>query len=130
MTVTRTRRVCRPQRRSLVRGGTLSDPSSPGVTERSPCHVVPPSTHEVELHEYRQHVTWTAPVEFSSAPSAEVIVRGTVFVLACREDRCLAPKTYEFQARLRVDPAPSFGRSGPGTVVGGYCYSTSPTRPD
>src|SRR5262249_59666393 len=62
--------------------------------------------------------TWTAPVEFSSAPGAERVVQGSVFAQACREDRCLAPKTYEFKAPLRNDPVPSHGRSGQGAAVG------------
>ena len=64
----------------------------------------------VELHEYEGRVTWTVPVEFSSAPSAELVVRGTVFAQACQEDRCLAPKTYEFKASLRTDSVPQTDR--------------------
>ena len=51
-------------------------------TPSRPPKVVKHQTLEVEPHEYRQQVTWTAPVEFSSAPGAELIVRGAVFVQA------------------------------------------------
>jgi suppressor for copper-sensitivity B len=88
-------------------------------TPSQPPRIVKHPTLQVELHEYEGQVTWTAPVVFSSTPSAELILRGTVFAQACQKDRCLAPKTYEFQAHLRVDPVPSHGRSGPVTAGGG-----------
>ena len=94
-------------------------------TPSRPPKIVKHPTLEVELHEYEGQVTWTAPVEFSSAPSAELVVQGTVFAQACQEDRCLAPKTYEFKASLRADPVPSHGRSGQGAAVGGADASKS-----
>jgi len=94
-------------------------------TPSRPPRIVKHPTLGVELHEYEGQVTWTAPVEFSSTPSAELVVQGTVFAQACQADRCLAPKTYEFKASLRTDPVPSHGRSGQGAVVGGADASKS-----
>jgi thiol:disulfide interchange protein DsbD len=94
-------------------------------TPSRPPRIVKHPTLGVELHEYHGRVTWTAPVEFSTTPSAELAVRGTVFAQACQEDRCLAPKTYEFKAPLRADPVPSQGRSGQGATVGGADASKS-----
>ena len=83
-----------------------------------PPRIVQHPTLGVELHEYQGQVTWTAPVEFSSAPGAERVVQGTVFAQACQEDRCLAPKTYAFRTPLSADSVPSHGRSSQGAVVG------------
>ena len=94
-------------------------------TPSRPPRIVNHPTLGVELHEYEGQVTWTAPVEFSSTPSAELVVQGTVFAQACQADRCLAPKTYEFKASLRTDPVPSHGRSGQGAAVGGADASKS-----
>ena len=94
-------------------------------TPSRPPRIVKHPTLGVELHEYEGQVTWTAPVEFSSTPSAELVVQGTVFAQACQADRCLAPKTYEFKASLRTDPVPSHGRSGQGAAVGGADASKS-----
>ncbi len=94
-------------------------------TPSRPPRIVNHPTLGVELHEYEGQVAWTAPVEFSSAPSAELVVQGTVFAQACQADRCLAPKTYEFKASLRTDPVPSHGRSGQGAAVGGADVSKS-----
>ena len=64
-------------------------------------------------------------VVFSSTPSAELTLSGTVFAQACQQDRCLAPKTYEFRhtfvsilypptaAPARVWPAAALSRSPP-----------------
>ena len=86
-------------------------------TASRPPRIVAHPTLGVEVHEYEGRVTWTAPVEFSSAPDAELVAQGTVFAQACQEDRCLAPKTYEFKAPLRIDPVPSPGRSGQAAAV-------------
>ncbi len=86
-------------------------------TPSRPPRIVEHPTLGVEVHEYEGRVTWTAPVEFSSAADAELVVQGTVFAQACQEDRCLAPKMYEFKAPLRIDPVPSPGRSGQAAAV-------------
>ncbi len=95
----------------VVRVTGVFTPSRPPKIIRHP-------TLGVELHEYEGQVTWTTPVEFSRAPTAEVVVQGTVFAQACQEDRCLAPKMYEFMAPLRTDSAPSHGGSAQGVAVG------------
>ncbi len=87
-------------------------------TPSRPPKIVKHPTLEVELHEYEGQVTWTAPVALSSAPNDELVVQGTVFAQACQEDRCLAPKTYEFKALLRTDLVPSPGHSGQDAAVG------------
>ncbi len=87
-------------------------------TPSRPPRIVNHPTLGVELHEYEGQVTWTAPVEMSSTPSAELVVHGTVFAQACQADRCLAPMTYEFKASLRTDPIPSHGSTGLGRAVG------------
>ena len=87
------------------------------IPSRPPKIIMHP-TLGVELHEYEGQVTWTAPVEFSSVTSAELVVQGTVFAQACQQDRCLAPKTYEFKASLGNDPVQSHGRSNRGPSVG------------
>ena len=101
---------------------TAADSPAVRVTEAftpsRPPRIVKHPTLEVELHEYDGQVTWTAPVEFSSAPSAELVMQGTVFAQACQEDRCLAPKTYEFTARLGTVPVPPHGGSGQGAAAG------------
>src|SRR5262249_19268041 len=94
-------------------------------TPSRPPKIVKHPTLGVELHEYEGQVTWTAPVEFSSALSAELVVQGTVFAQACQEDRCLAPKTYEFKAPLSTDPVPSRSRTGQDRTVGGADASKS-----
>jgi suppressor for copper-sensitivity B len=88
-------------------------------TPSRPPKIIKHPTLEVELHEYEGRVTWSAPVAFSTAPSAGLVVQGTVFAQACQEDRCLAPKTYEFKALLRTDPVPSPDRADRGAAVGG-----------
>jgi YHS domain-containing protein len=97
LTVARTPRVRRCQRRALVRGW---------------------DSLIFDLHEYKGQVTWTAPVNFSSAANTKLAVQGTVFAQACQDDRCLAPKSHEFKAALRADPVPSHGRSSQGAAVG------------
>jgi suppressor for copper-sensitivity B len=83
----------------------ITVPESPAVrvsgafNPSRPPKIVKHPTLGVELHEYEGQVTWTAPVEFSMPPSADLVMRGTVFVQACQEDRCLAPKTYKFECR-------------------------------
>ncbi len=94
-------------------------------TPSQPPKIVNHPTLEVELHEYERQVTWTAPVEFSSAPNTELVVQGTVFTQACQEDRCLAPRTYEFKASIRTDLVPSPGRSGQGAAASGADKSKS-----
>ena len=94
-------------------------------TASRPPKIVKHPTLEVELHEYEGQVTWTAPVEFSQAPSDELVVRGTVFAQACEADRCLAPRTYEFHSPVRTNPVASDGRSGPNAAVGGADASKS-----
>jgi suppressor for copper-sensitivity B len=73
-------------------------------TPSRPPKIIKHPTLEVELHEYEGQVTWTAPVNFSSAPNTQLAVQGTVFAQACQDDRCLAPKSHEFKATLRADP--------------------------
>jgi suppressor for copper-sensitivity B len=87
-------------------------------TPSRPPRIIKHSSLGVPIHEYEGQVTWIAPVEFSSAPSADLVVQGTVFAQACQENRCLAPRTYEFKAPLRTDPAPPYGRSGQGPSGG------------
>jgi Disulphide bond corrector protein DsbC len=94
----------------VVRVTRTFTPSRPPKSIRHP-------TLGVELHEYEGQVTWTALVEFSRVPTAEVVVQGTVIAQACQEDRCLAPKTYEFMTPLRTDSAPSHGGSAQGVAV-------------
>ena len=59
------------------------------------------------------------PCRVLDGPGAGLVVQGTVFAQACQEDRCLAPKTYEFKAPLRTDPVPSPDRADRGAAVGG-----------
>ncbi len=66
-------------------------------TPSQPPKIVKHPTLEVELHEYEQQVTWTAPVEFSSAANSAVVLQGTVFAQACQDDRCLAPEDVRVQ---------------------------------
>jgi suppressor for copper-sensitivity B len=87
-------------------------------TPSRPPKIIKHPTLEVELHEYEGQVTWTAPVNFSSAPNTQLAVQGTVFAQACQDDRCLAPKSHEFKATLRADHVPSHGRSSQGAGVG------------
>jgi len=94
-------------------------------TPSRPPKIVKHATLGIELHEYEGQVTWTAPVAFSSAPSAELVVQGTVFAQACQEDRCLAPRTYEFKAPIHTDLVPSPGRSSPGAAASGADASKS-----
>ncbi len=75
------------------------------TASRQPTIVKHP-TIKVELHQYEGQVTWTAPVEFSMATDAAVTARGTVFVQACEDSRCLAPETYAFKAALVQQPLP------------------------
>jgi suppressor for copper-sensitivity B len=95
----------------VVRVTGAFTPSQPPKIFRHP-------TLEVELHEYERQITWTAPVEFSSAPNSELILQGTVFAQACQDDRCLPPKTYEFKASLPTDPVRLQGRPGEDAAVG------------
>jgi suppressor for copper-sensitivity B len=99
----------------------ISVAESPGVrvtaafTPSHPPKIVRHPTIPVELHEYEGRVTWTAPVEFSSAADADVVVEGTVFAQACEDGRCLAPETYTFKAALPTQvataPAPAVPKS-------------------
>jgi hypothetical protein len=86
-------------------------------TPSRPPKIIKHPTLEVELHKYEGQVTWTAPVNFSSAPNTQLAVQGTVFTQACQDDRCLAPKSHEFKATLRA-PVQSHGRSSQGAAAG------------
>ena len=94
-------------------------------TPSRPPRIVNRPTLGFELHEYEGEVTWTAPVEFSSTPSSELVMQGTVSAQACQKDRCLSPKTYEFKASLGTDPVLSRGHSGQGEAVVGADSSKS-----
>ncbi|MEM6472088.1 MAG: thioredoxin family protein [Planctomycetota bacterium] len=55
----------------------------------------------VDLHEYEEAVTWTAPVILDTAAS-RVELAGSLFAQACEAERCFAPKTYTFTASLDI----------------------------
>lgn len=53
----------------------------------------------VELHEYEGSVQWRTEISLTQDLS-DVVVRGTLFAQACEADRCFAPKTYDFTAKI------------------------------
>ncbi len=109
----------------------ITVPESPAVrvsgafTPSRPPKIVKHPTLGVELHEYEGQITWTAPIEFSAPLGADLVVQGTVFVQACQEDRCLAPRTYEFKSSLHTEPVSSPRRSDQVVQVGGADASKS-----
>lgn len=54
---------------------------------------------DIELLEYEGRVQWRAPIELTGRLEDSKI-QGTVFAQACQADRCFAPHTYAFTAKI------------------------------
>ena len=97
--------------------------TGPFTASRPPTIIRHPSI-KVDLHEYEGEVTWTAPVEFASATDA-VAVKGSIFIQACEDGRCLAPQTYAFATTL----APQTALAGAPRTEPDAALPTSPVTP-
>lgn len=80
------------------------------LPDREPLTIV----HEqlgTELQEYEGVITWRANIELVN-PAESVIITGSFFAQACEAQRCFAPQTYPFTARLDAQQTPATVVSG------------------
>lgn len=56
---------------------------------------------DVELHEFEGQISWEVPLQFADGVDvASLEVTGELFAQACEAERCFAPQTYEFVAKV------------------------------
>ena len=68
--------------------------------ERAPI-LINHNSLQVELHEFEGQIRWEAPLQIADGIDiATLEVTGELFAQACEAERCFAPQTYEFTAKV------------------------------